>query len=130
MRLSLGLPIKRISKYLFRLLFTWSVFWYFCRPIVVIHYSPEAPSDVAYFFLENSHTTKSAINPGERIRFYTDMFPEPDELIDFSLPFSSRDGVEIHPPFSRVDIYVDAGSHIERTLISQNFFARFYKTDE
>lgn len=75
------------------------------------------------------HLTKEEIKPGEKVRLVTDMFPDEDEFILFSLPLDSQDSVELHPPFSRVDIYISADARIERTTISQNFFARFYQPD-
>jgi hypothetical protein len=42
-----------------------------------------------------------------------------------SLPFSSRDGVTLEPPFSRVDVYISADTKIERTVIRHGFFDRF-----
>lgn len=35
------------------------------------------------------------------------------------------DGVEIEPPFSRVDIYIGADAKIVRTVIDKRYWARF-----
>jgi hypothetical protein len=45
-------------------------------------------------------------------------------FIDVSLPFASRDGVEIRQPFSRVDVYIGPDTKIERTLVKNDFLAR------
>ncbi len=119
-----------INRYSLRIVIVWILFWFFCRPVLVIHYSPDASETLGYFLLENYDTLKEVIEPGENIRFFMDMFPEPDELIIFSLPASSQEWVEIKYPFSRVDIYINADSRIERTRISQAFLERFYEPDE
>lgn len=121
---------RAVSKYSLRIIIAWILLWYFCRPVLVIHYSPAASETLGYFILENYDTLKDVIEPGENIRFFMDMFPELDELIIFSLPASSREWVEIKYPFSRVDIYINADSRIERTRISHAFFERFYEPDE
>ncbi|TRX73448.1 hypothetical protein [Pseudomonas mangiferae] len=130
MQLSLKTAVKKFRKYSFRILILWILFWYFCRPVLVIHYAPDAIEEVGYFLLVNNNTDKDALSPGEKSRYYMDMFPEPNSLIIFSLPATSRDGVELTPPFSRVDIYVDAGHTITRTRISHGFFERFYEPDD
>ena len=119
------LIVKTVWKYLVRALLLWIVFWFMCRPLILIHYSAEAPDAVVYFLDDGIYTTHEEIQPGSRDRYFGDMFPEADFSITFSLPYSSRDGFEIYPPFSRIDIYVDADARIERTEVSQNFFARF-----
>lgn len=53
------------------------------------------------------------------------MFPSPDAFVDFSVPFASRDGVTIKPPYSRVDVYIDAATKIERMDTRHGFFERF-----
>lgn len=103
--------------------------WFYGSPVVVVHYDTAARETIGYFFLQNGDTTKEELKPGEEVRLVTDMFPEKDEVMLFSLPFNSQDSVEIQPPFSRVDIYVDASTRIARTTVSQSFFARFYKAD-
>lgn len=103
----------------------WILFWLFCRPVVVLHYASNATKPVTYFVDEQNDTTKDHLNPGEVLKIYTVMFPAAGSSIDVSLPFSSRDGVTLTTPFSRVDIYIDADAKIQRTIIHHGFFARF-----
>jgi hypothetical protein len=53
------------------------------------------------------------------------MFPTEGSRTYLSLPFASRDGVTLEPPFSRVDVYISADTKIERTVIRHGFFDRF-----
>lgn len=101
------------------------VTWYFCRPVLVLHYSPQAHEPVAYILTENDHVTRRQLSPGEAERFYTPMFVPQDAWIEVSLPLASRDGVTIKPPFSRVDLYIDQFAKIERTDVKYGFFDRF-----
>jgi len=101
------------------------VAWYFCRPVLVLHYSSQAREPVAYILNENDRVTRRQLSPGGAVRFYTPMFARPDTWIEVSLPLASRDGVIIKPPFSRVDLYIDHFAKIERTDVKYGFFDRF-----
>lgn len=97
----------------------------FVAPVVVLHYSAVATKPVVYFFNNNNYIIKDYIYPGSVLKFRTDYRPGPDYYIDVSLPFASRDGVEIKPPFSRVDVYIGSDTKITRTVVKTDFFARF-----
>ncbi|WP_321877125.1 hypothetical protein [Paraburkholderia bannensis] len=99
--------------------------WFFSRPVIVLHYAPDARQPVAYFFNENNDITRGELTPGQTKKFYMPMFPSPDAFVDFSLPLASRDGVDIKPPYSRVDVYIDAATKIERTDVKHGFLDRF-----
>lgn len=99
--------------------------WFFCRPVIVLHYAADAGKPVGYFFNENDDTTRGELAPGQTEKFFMPMFPSADAFVDFSLPFASRDGVNIKPPYSRVDVYIDAATRIERTDTKHGFFDRF-----
>jgi hypothetical protein len=99
--------------------------WFFCRPVIVLHYAADARHPVAFFFNDNDDITRSELTPGQTEKFYMPMFPSPDAFVDFSLPFASRDGVNIKPPYSRVDVYINAETKIERTDTRHGFFDRF-----
>jgi hypothetical protein len=101
----------------------WCAFVY-TMPVVVLHYSAEAAAPVVYFFNEDNYIIKEYINPGEVIEFRTSRHPDADYFIDVSLPFASRDGVEITTPFSRIDIYIGADTKITRTVTRMDFPAR------
>jgi hypothetical protein len=94
-------------------------------PVVFLHYSAAGRERVTYFFNEDNDIIKDGINPGASLEFRTARHPHADYFIDVSLPFASRDGVEIKPPFSRVDIYIGADTKITRTVIKTDFLARF-----
>lgn len=94
-------------------------------PLVVLHYSADATVPVAYFFNRDDDIIKDVIKPGTSVGFRTSRWPRPGYYLDVSLPFSSRDGVELKPPFSRVDIYIDADARITRTVTDTRFRARF-----
>ena len=119
------LIVKTVWKYLVRALLLWIVFWLMCRPVILIYYSSEASNAVVYFLDDGVYTTHEKIQPSSRDRYFGDLFPESGHWLNFSLPYSSQDGFDIYPPFSRIDIYIDASARIERTEVSQNFFARF-----
>jgi len=97
----------------------------FCRPVVVLHYAPNATEPETYFFDERNDITKDHLNPGETLKLYTPMFPTEGSRTYLSLPFSSRDSVTLKLPFSRVDVYISADTKIERTVIRHGFFDRF-----
>jgi hypothetical protein len=103
----------------------WCAFWYFCSPVVVLHYDARAKDPVVYFYDDNNWISKKRIDPGAAARYFTDMFPDSESWIDVSLPFSSRDSVTLKLPFSRVDVYINADTKIERTVIRHGFFDRF-----
>jgi hypothetical protein len=99
--------------------------WFFSRPVIVLHYATDARQSVAYFFNENNKITRGELTPGQTEKFYMPMFPSSDAFVDFSLPLASRDGVNITPPYSRVDVYIGATTKIERTDARHGFFDRF-----
>ncbi|AXF18789.1 hypothetical protein CUJ87_30935 (plasmid) [Paraburkholderia caledonica] len=99
--------------------------WFFCRPVIVLHYSADARRPVAYFLNDNDEITRGQLLPGQTLRFHTPMFPGRDRWIEISVPFASRDGVDIRPPYSRVDVYIDATGRIGRTEAKYQFFDRF-----
>lgn len=117
--------MRRAPRYIMLAGFFWIIFWLLCRPVVVLHYASSATKPVTYFFDEQYDTTKDHLNPGEALKIYVSMFPTKGANIDLSLPFASRDGVTLAPPFSRVDIYIDADTKIKRTIIRHGFFDRF-----
>ena len=94
-------------------------------PVVVLHYSADAREPVVYFFNEDNDIIKKRIYPGTSLAFHTAHRPDADYFIDVSLPFASRDGVEIKPPFSRVDVYIGPDTKITRTVVKTDFWARF-----
>ena len=100
------MSVREIARRLFAVLcigwLLWLAIWWFCRPVVLLHYAEDARESVVYFFNDNHLITKQEIKPGRVERFYTDLFPGADSFINVSLPFASRDGVEFKPPFSRV----------------------------
>jgi len=102
------------------------VAWYFSRPVLVLHYSPQARGPVAYILNETDRMTRRLLSPGGAERFYMPMFVRPDAWIQVSLPLASRDGVTIKPTFSRVDVYIDQFARIERTDVKYGFFDRFH----
>ena len=99
--------------------------WFFCRPVIVLHYSADAHKPVVYLLNENDQITRGELAPGQTEKFYTPMFASRDAWIEVSLPFASRDGVNVKPPYSRVDVYIDASTKIERTDTKHDFLARF-----
>jgi len=94
-------------------------------PVVVLHYSADAAEPVVYFFDEPTDTVKAHIHPRESVGFHVGHNLDPDFAITVSLPLASRDGVDITPPFSRVDVYIGADTKITRTVTRHDFFARF-----
>jgi len=123
------MSVREIARRLFAVLcigwLLWLAIWWFCRPVVLLHYAEDAREPVVYFFNDNHLITKQEIKPGRVERFYTDLFPGADSFINVSLPFASRDGVEFKPPFSRVDIYINSATRIERVEKKYGFFDRF-----
>jgi hypothetical protein len=93
--------------------------------VIALHYAADARQPVAYFFNDNDAITRGELAPGGTEKFSMPMFPSPDSTVYFSLPFASRDGAAIKPPYSRVDVYVDAATKIERIEIKHGFFDRF-----
>jgi hypothetical protein len=96
-----------------------------CRPVVVLHYSAQAASAVGYFYNDNDIVVKDRLQPGQSVGFRSSCFVCDRDWIEVSLPFASRDGVQITPPFSRADVYIDAATKIARVEKHQGFFARF-----
>jgi hypothetical protein len=94
-------------------------------PVVVLHYSTAAPAPIVYFFNEDNDIIKDVIKPGESLGFRTTRWPDADYYLDVSFPFSSRDGAELTPPFSRVDIYIGADAKVVRTVVDKRYWARF-----
>jgi hypothetical protein len=93
-------------------------------PVVFLHYSSAATAPVTYFFNEDNDIVKDHLDPGASIEFRTARRLHADYFIDVSLPFASRDGVEIRKPFSRVDVYIGPDTKIERTVVKTDFLAR------
>ncbi|WP_181259132.1 hypothetical protein [Pseudoduganella armeniaca] len=93
-------------------------------PLVVLHHCADATAPVGYFFNEDNAIVKDLIEPGARLEFRTARWPGPDYYVEVSLPLASRDGVELKPPFSRVDIYIGADSRIVRTVVDKRFWKR------
>jgi hypothetical protein len=93
-------------------------------PVVFLHYSAKATAPVNYFFNEDNDIVKDRLLPGASIEFRTSRHLHADYFIDVSLPFASRDGVEIRQPFSRVDVYIGPDTKIERTVVKNDFLAR------
>lgn len=101
------------------------VLYSYSSPVVMLHYSADAKERVGYFFNEDNDTVKDYLQPGASVEFRTARHPGPDYFIEVSLPLASRDGVEIKPPFSRVDIYIGADTKIARTVVKTDYWARF-----
>ena len=118
-------------KKLFFVVGTFAILWLgwcafvYTMPIVVLHYAADAPAPVVYFFNEDNHIIKEYIHPGEILEFRTSRHPDADYFVDVSLPFASRDGVEITTPFSRIDIYIGADTKITRYVTRTDYLARF-----
>lgn len=103
-----------------------SLFLYaYTSPVVFLHYSAEATEPVVFFFRENADTIKDTLKPGASYEFRGPHELDVGYNIEVSLPLASRDGVEIKPPFSRVDVYIGADTKIKRTVIKTDFLARF-----
>lgn len=99
------------------------VLWYFSRPVVLVHYSADARESIGYIYNENDYIHKGALKPGQVVGFFAPMFPNPDSWIDVGLPMSNN-GIEITPPFSRADVYIDAAEKIWVEK-KHGFFERF-----
>jgi hypothetical protein len=94
-------------------------------PVVVLHYAADATQPVVFFFDEPAaHVIRDTIYPGTSLSFRTPRDPYPGYVASVSLPLASRDGVEIEPPFSRVDVYIGADTKIARTVIRTDYLAR------
>lgn len=99
--------------------------WYFCRPVVVIHYSAEGSSPIGYVYDTDVYLARRILRPGDSAKYYTDWHHESDYWTSVSLPAESGDEVEIIGPFSRLDVYIGPDATIERTERRHGFFARF-----
>ena len=102
----------------------------YTSPVVFLHYAASATTPVTYFFNEDNDIVKDHLDPGESVEFRTARRPRPGYVIDVSLPLASRDGVEIKPPFSRVDVYIGADTKITRTVTRTDFLSRFARPDD
>ena len=100
-------------------------FYAYSAPLVVLHYAADAGKPVAFFFNDDNNITKDTLYPGTSRQFRTASHPHADYFIEVSLPLDSQDGVEIKPPFSRVDVYIGADTKIARTAVTTDFLARF-----
>ncbi|AYR23254.1 hypothetical protein [Herbaspirillum rubrisubalbicans] len=98
--------------------------WYLARPTIAIHYAADASQPVSYFYNAEHSITRDHLNPGQSVRFSTPMFPGKDFWVIVSTPFVNDEGVEIGPPFSRVDVYIDAQAHF-RIEKHHGFLDRF-----
>ncbi|WUR10967.1 hypothetical protein E7V67_014680 [[Empedobacter] haloabium] len=94
------------------------------RPAVVLHYAAEAREPASFFLMEYENTIKELIRPGATMTYRMDRNPGADYYLSVSLPMASGDSVEIKPPFSRVDVYIDADTRIARTVVETGFWAR------
>ena len=94
-------------------------------PVVFLHYPATATAPVAYIFNEDHDIHREVIQPGETAEFRSRKDPAADYFVAISLGMASRDEVWITPPFSRVDVYVDASTKIERTVKTNDYWARF-----
>ncbi len=94
-------------------------------PVVVLHHASTATGPVVYYFNANDDVTKGTIVPGQQVAFHLPHRLPPDYYIGVSMPFAGADGVEIKPPFSRVDVYIGADTKIARTVVRTDFLARF-----
>jgi len=97
----------------------------FTSPVVFLHYAADARAPVVYFFNEDNDIVKDRLAPGASVEFRTARRLHADYFIDVSLPFASRDGVEITQPFSRIDVYIGPDTKVERTVIRHDYLARF-----
>ncbi|ALU88183.1 hypothetical protein Hrubri_0967 [Herbaspirillum rubrisubalbicans M1] len=98
--------------------------WYLARPTIAIHYAADANQPVSFFYNEENYIIRDDLNPGQSVRFSTPMFPGKDFWVIVSTPFVNDEGVEIGPPFSRVDVYIDAQAHF-RIEKHHGFLDRF-----
>ncbi|MDH0091217.1 hypothetical protein N7373_07145 [Achromobacter mucicolens] len=112
------------------LLFAWALTWYFCRPVVVLHYSTSGESSIGYYYITKTYISKSALEPGESTRYATDWRQEADYWTMITFPAESNDSVEIEVPFSRVDVCIAPGAKVEWTEIRHGFFDRFTEPSE
>jgi len=96
----------------------------FSSPVVFLHYSATASEPVDYFFNDNHDIVKDRIHPGASLEFRIPHNPSSDYYINVSIPSASRDGVDVKPPFSRVDVYIGADTSIERVVIRTDYMAR------
>ena len=97
----------------------------YTAPVVVLHYAANASEPVAFFFNDDNNISKDTLYPGTRRQFRTATRPHAGYFIEVSLPLTSQDGVEIKPPFSRVDIYIGPDARIATTAVRTDFMARF-----
>ncbi|AXA90613.1 hypothetical protein [Massilia sp. YMA4] len=118
--------MKKILKIAAVLTLCWLAFgaYVLTKPVIALHYAAEAAGPVVYFLNRDDHILKEQIHPGEVRKFRIPRNPKPNYYIDVSLPFSSNDGVELKPPFSRVDVYIGANAKIVRTVVHTDFWAR------
>lgn len=94
-------------------------------PVVMLHYAADATQPVVFFFDEPAaHVIRDTIYPGTSLSFRTPRDPYPGYAAIVSLPLASRDGVDIEPPFSRVDVYIGADTKIARTVTRTDYLAR------
>lgn len=118
-------PWKCLLVAVFILPLAAATFTFFCRPVVVLHYSKQANTRIGYFFNDNHDITKSGLAPGEVAKLSTALFPDTDIWISLTFPRERGDTLEITEPFSRVDVYIAQGGQIERTVVRHGFFSRF-----
>ncbi|MNK46906.1 hypothetical protein D3C87_657010 [compost metagenome] len=106
------------------------LFWYFCRPVVALHYSASGSAPIGYFYDTDVYISKRSLQPGESAKYYTDWQHKSDYWTSISFPAENREEVEINGPFSRVDVCIGPGGKIERTETRHGFFARFTAPSE
>jgi hypothetical protein len=119
--------LKKLIKIVVLLALLWLGFVIYVRtnPLIVLHYSADAAEPVVYFLNRDDHILKEEIKPGQIREFRAPRDQKPDYYIEVSLPFASRDGVELKPPFSRVDVYIGADTRIARTVVHNDYWARW-----
>jgi hypothetical protein len=103
------------------------LFLYFCRPVVVIHYSAAAEEPIGYIYDTDWYLSRDGLHPGESTRYFADWRQKPGHWTGISVVGEKWDYVEINGPFSRVDVYVGPDAKVQRTEIRYGFFARFTK---
>lgn len=106
------------------------LFLYFCRPVVVIHYSALAKAPIGYLYHTDWYLSRDGLQPGGTSRYFADWRQKPDHWTGISVVGETRDHVEITGPFSRVDVYVGPDARVQRTDIRHGFFARFAELEE
>lgn len=80
---------------------------------------------MAGFFNNDNDVIQDRIDPGADLEFRSAHRQHARQIVEVSLPPASRYGIDIRPPFSRVDVYIGADKKITRTVIDTDYRARF-----